>query len=102
MSASRSHTATRSHPLLRRICSAWASEIFPHPTIATLSDICFSLATALEVSFQTVGGRHLRGPAQQPLHLRIRIEAPLPVCVPCIPIEYWWQLSIGPRRILLP
>src|SRR5262249_37892976 len=87
---------------MRRICSACASAIFPQPTIATLSDIDGSRATALEVALQAVRGAHSRRPSHQPLELRVRITASLPVGVPRPPIEGGRQLSLGPGGVLLP
>src|SRR5207245_1262791 len=89
-------------PLMCRICSACASAIFPHPTIATLSDILRSSPAALEVPPQTFGCRHSRRPSEPPLQLLVRIAAPLPVRMPRPPVEDGRQLSFGPRRVLLP
>src|SRR5437870_4034590 len=102
MSSSRSQTPTMSHPSSRRICSAWASAIFPHPTIATLSGIMRSSLATLEVPPQTFGRRYLRRPAQPSLHLFVGIAAPFPVRMPRSPVEDERQLSLGPRGVLLP
>src|SRR4029450_11874364 len=102
INSSRSQAATSAHSLIRRICSACASAILPHPTMATLRDIAPSFPTALEVATKPFCCRHTRGPSQECFDLRIGVAAALPVRVPRPAIEDGRQLAPGPRGVLLP
>src|SRR5215472_15926358 len=101
MSGSRSHTPTISHPSTLWIWAAWASAIFPHPTMATLS-IPFTRPAALEILAQSLRCSDLRSPAQLGLQFFVAIVGLLPLGVPSSPIESWRQLPLRPLRILLP
>src|SRR5438034_3282694 len=46
--------------------------------------------------------RHTRPPSQTLPDLLIRKAVSLPVCRTTTAIKYWWKLTVGPSRILLP
>src|SRR5262245_56191614 len=101
MSGSRSQTPTISHPLIRWIWDAWASAIFPQPTIATLSMIG-SDAIATEVAVEPLGHGYAGPPTQSGLQLVVAIPRPLPVGVPAASVKGGRKLFRGPLGILLP
>src|SRR5262245_26205639 len=101
MSTSRSHAPTIWQPAIRRIWTAWASAVFPQPTMAILSNARL-LPAGVEVPLQAFGGRHLLTPAHDALQLLVRVAAALPVRVPRPAIEGRRQLPSGELGIPLP
>src|SRR5580700_7310570 len=101
MSGSRSQTPTISQPPILKICVAWASAIFPHPTIPTLSMLPPLRATP-EIKAQCFAGRHFGRPTQPFFQLCVAVASSPPLGIPSPAIEGWRQLPPRILRIFLP